>query len=165
MDWLPDELQLASGSLEEDYKKLYKVFENDFIKSKIYYNGERVIYQKAIDHKTPGEYPHGFTHLITRKNGNQRIIDYDRAVRLPWVKAVIEHADDPAVVILTVQRYAKNNGLTDNTYLWLEEKKFLIILSRINHGKNRGQMIITAYTITENYVIKKLEDIRRKLLN
>lgn len=155
MDWLPDELQLASGSLEEDYKKLYKVFENDFIKSKIYYNGERVIYQKAIDHKTPGEYPHGFTHLITRKNGNQRIIDYDRAVRLPWVKAVIEHADDPAVVILTVQRYAKNNGLTDNTYLWLEEKKFLIILSRINHGKNRGQMIITAYTITENYVIKK----------
>lgn len=165
MDWLPDELQLASGSLEEDYKKLYKVFESDFIKSKVYYNGERIIYQKAIDNKTPGGYPHGFTHLITRKNGNQRIIDYDRAVRLPWVKAVIEHADDPAVVILTAKRYTKNNGLTDNTYLWLEEKKFLIILSRINHGKNRGQMIITAYTITENYVVKKLEDIRRKLLN
>lgn len=164
MDWLPDELLLLTCSLEDDYASLYAVFEHDFVDTEIYFDNCKVYYQKAIDHKTPGQYPHGFTHLITKENGGQRIIDYDRATKLPWVRAIIEHADDPSVIVLNNQERSAKRGLREVTYLWLEEKDFLVVLSRINHGEYDGKIIITAYTITESYKIKQLRQLKKRLL-
>ena len=156
MDWLPNELSLLSGNLEDDYGKLFEVFRRDFIETQLYFSGERVVYQEAIDRNAPGEYPHGFTHLITKKNGGQRIIDYDRATKLPWVRAIIEHSDDPSIAVIKKTQSSEKYGLTDNTYLWLESRDFLVVLRRITKGFYQGQMLITAYAITEQYERKRL---------
>ena len=156
MDWLPNELSLLSGNLEDDYDKLFKIFKHDFIETQLYFHGEKIVYQEAIDHNTPGEYPHGFTHLITRKNGGQRIIDYGRATKLPWVRAIIEHSNDPAIVIIKKTQSSEKYVLVDNTYLWLENHDFLVVLRHITKGFYQGQMLITAYVITESYERKRL---------
>lgn len=156
MDWLPSELLLPSGNLDGDYAKLYEVFKRDFVESPLYFLNEKVTWQEAIDRKAPGEYPHGFTHLVTRENGSQRIIDYDRAAKLPWIRAIIEHSDDPNVVIIRKTQASEKYGLADNTYLWLESHDFLVVLRHITKGIYKGQMLITAYAITESYERKRL---------
>ena len=166
MDWLPREMPLLSGSLEQDYDDLHEVFKRDFVESEVYYEGKKVYYRTSIDRTTfDGKYCVGFTHLVTRKNGGQRIIDYGRARRLPWVRAIIEHADDPAVVVLEKISFVPRRGAVRNTYLWLEEKDFLVILScKIDDGGagEDGQLIVTAYTITESYMRRDLESLRRE---
>lgn len=156
MEWLPSELSLLSGNLEDDYSKLFEIFKRDFIETQLYFSGERVVYQEAIDCKAPGEYPHGFTHLITRENGGQRIIDYDRATKLPWIRAIIEHSDDSSIIVMKRTQSSEKYGLTDNTYLWLESRDFLVVLRRITKGFYQGQMLITAFAITESHERKRL---------
>lgn len=156
MEWLPSELSLLSGNLEDDYSKLFEIFKRDFIETQLYFSGERVVYQEAIDRKAPGEYPHGFTHLITRENGGQRIIDYDRATKLPWIRAIIEHSDDSSIIVMKRTQSSEKYGLTDNTYLWLESRDFLVVLRRITKGFYQGQMLITAFAITESHERKRL---------
>lgn len=160
MNWLPNELVLTANSLEGDYQMLYSIFRRDFENVEIYLGNTRVYYQEAIDNRLAGQYPHGFTHLVTKENGGQRIIDYNRAPRLPWVRAIIEHADDPSVIVLRDSKYKPKRGLTEITYLWLEEKDFLVVLSSINHGQHNGLIINTAYTITERYTQKQLQKLR-----
>lgn len=156
MEWLPSELSLLSGNLEDDYSKLFEIFKRDFIETQLYFSGERVVYQEAIDRKAPGEYPHGFTHLITRENGGQRIIDYDRATKLSWIRAIIEHSDDSSIIVMKRTQSSEKYGLTDNTYLWLESRDFLVVLRRITKGFYQGQMLITAFAITESHERKRL---------
>lgn len=162
MDWLPNKLSLSSSKLEDDYKVLYEVFERDFINTELNFRGEKVTYQEAIDRKTPGGYPHGFTHLVTRENGDQRIIDYDRATRLPWVRAIIEHSEDEAVSIIEKRQVSQKYGMVDNTYLWLEACNFLVILRRIKSGPYEGQMLVTSYAITEAYQKNQLRKYREQ---
>ena len=158
MDWLPKELSLDSRDINEDYSRLYEIFKKDFVESKVYFRGELVVFQDAHDATAPtGQYPHGFTHLITRKNAGQRIIDYNRAVRLPWIREIIEHCDDSSVVIINRKQLNKRYGITDNTYLWLQEKDFVVILRKIPKGRYCGQMLVTAYATTDRYMKKKLE--------
>lgn len=156
MEWLPSELSLLSGNLEDDYSKLFEIFKRDFIETQLYFSGERVVYQEAIDRKAPGEYPHGFTHLITRENGGQRIIDYDRATKLPWIRAIIEHSDDSSIIVMKRTQSNEKYGLMNNTYLWLESRDFLVVLRRITKGFYQGQMLITAFAITESHERKRL---------
>ena len=69
---------------------------------------------------------------------------------------MIEHSDDSAIVIIKKTQSSEKYGLTDNTYLWLESHDFLVVLRRITKGFYHGQMLITAYAITEQYERRRL---------
>jgi len=159
MDWLPKEIVLRANSLKEDYNILFEVFKHDFIDSKVVFRGEVVRFQEAEDKQLPMGFPHGFTHLVTHEDNSthQRFIDYNRATKISWIKAIIEHCNDDAVIIIERQQSNAKYGITDNVYLWLKEKDFVVILRRIPRGKYKGQMLITAYAITESFARRKLE--------
>lgn len=141
-DWLPPKLVLNGSSIDNDYKKLYEVFERDFINSPAaVVEGLKVTFRREIDQLTAeGQYIHGFTHLVTHGYG-ERFIDYERAEKLPWVRAVLDNYTEPEVSAFYLMQ---SNG--ERLYLWLTEQDFVVILRNIrSRGKQRSKLLVTAY--------------------
>jgi hypothetical protein len=66
--------------------------------------------------------------------------DYDRAERLPWVRALIEHADEPGVKRF---EYQEGSGVV-RTYIWYEAGDFAVVREPLSRGAMR---LITAFHI------------------
>ena len=145
--WLPPELNLTGVSLDDDYEELYSVFERDFLLgAPIIVDGKTVITNTVPDRTLGGRYPYGFTHLVTSDDDlGGRTIDYDRARKLPWVRAVLENYTTPEVYAF----YVKKTPAT-TLYLWLRDSDFVVILRRPlskMEQKNDTRIIITAYDV------------------
>lgn len=97
-DWLPSPLNLR-GSYDEDIRKLLEVFNRDFINSdNPVVDGRRVIVNNKPDPSWQDlQLTYGLTHMITRGNG-LRTMDYDRASKLPWVRAILDNYKQPEVI-------------------------------------------------------------------
>lgn len=159
-EWLPEILTFNGASIEEDYQKLYAVFKRDFIDNPPLLEVRPVLFERAPD-RQDNRYPHGFVHLITHNMGGQRFIEYERACRLPWVKAVIEQRHRPEISFFAARQATKNYGIAINYYLWLEQLSFVVILRDVKRGGCAGKMIITAYN-TDKYSNKKLVSLRER---
>ena len=96
-DWLPSPLNLR-GSYDENIKELLEVFNRDFISSNNpVVDRYRVIVNNNLDPSWQNlQLTYGFTHMITRGSG-LRVIDYDRANKLPWVRAILDNYKQPEV--------------------------------------------------------------------
>jgi len=141
-EWLPDELVFSGGQVEDDYAHLFAIFERDFVSGEaVRIEQEEVIVNMTSDPITNGKYPFGFTHLVT-KGKDTRAIDYDRATRLPWIKAILQNYDTPEVKAFWVDQ---EKGET--LYLWLEDFDFVVILRRLKSKKYHKKIIVTAYFI------------------
>lgn len=146
-DWLPPELVFKGSSLEADYKRLYEVFEGDFVNSSLpIVDGCTVIVNNRPDPVImSGIYTYGFTHLVTSGEG-ERFIDYDRAAKLPWVRAVIDNYTSAEVTAFCVEQ---RQGET--LYLWLADSDFVVVLralkSRSEQVANPKKIIVTAYDV------------------
>lgn len=145
-EWLPPELELTGNSFQADVSKLFSIYQQDFMVAPAPEVDSLPVYVNP--HKDPAwsnSYPKGFTHIITRGE-KIRMIDYDRAKRLPWVRAILDNYKQPEVKAFW-DRHPKG----DTLYLWLDEMDFVVILRRMR-GKNRSaSIIITAYTLTDGY--------------
>jgi hypothetical protein len=145
-DWLPPQLVLAGSSISDDYAKLYEVFERDFISSAhAVVDGSRVIVNNVIDPSVDGGYTYGFTHLVTHGQGAGRSIDYERARKLPWVRAILDNCAQPEVTAFYVQ-YAKDERL----YLWLTDYDFVVVLKKLKSRSEREsptKIIVTGYHV------------------
>lgn len=144
-DWLPSQLSFSGASYQNDLTKLYKVYERDFITADpVIVDGCRVIVNEKPDGDWDGAYTYGFTHVITRGE-EHRSIDYDRARKLPWIRAVLENYTEPEV---TAFWYRKPKQ--DRLYLWLQELDFVVILTPLV-GKRAAsasdRVIVTAYSV------------------
>lgn len=158
-DWLPPKLNLNNVSLQADYDELFAVFERDFInKGNSIVDGSIVINDKTIDQTFgDGNYTYGFTHLITIGKEDRRI-DYDRARKLPWVRAILDNYKKPDITAFYVDR-PKESIL----YLWLVEFDFVVILKKLRSKKEleiNNKIIVTAYHL-QNYGKNDM----KKLLN
>lgn len=144
-DWLPPQLTLAGSSYMNDLNILYSVFKNDFIDTTpATIEGHKIIVDNHTDPDWNHEYTYGFTHIITRGESN-RSMDYERAKKLPWVRAILDNYNQPEV---TAFWYSRPKG--DRLYLWLREHDFVVILSPLR-GKQASstsdRIIVTAYSI------------------
>lgn len=146
-DWLPLPLNLTGSSLANDYKSLYHVFEQDFISSPLpVVDGCRVVVNNVLDRSIMGGiYAYGFTHLVTHGAG-ERYIDYDRATKLPWVRAVLDNYNAPEVTAFYMKQVSG-----ETLYLWLVDFDFVVILRPLKSKKEREnptkKIIVTAYHV------------------
>ena len=148
--FLPRKLELKR-SWDEDVSLLYAVFEMDFKQSLPRFRGKIVLHHNRLE---PNGRESGFWHLITQGDRGMRnysgIPDYERAERLPWVRATIEHADAPGVLCWD---YEESSGLT-HTYLWLEEHDFVVILEPVR-GSAKAMRLLTAYCVHDRAKMRR----------
>jgi len=125
--WLPA-LASASGALDDAIARLYKHFTEDFKNSGCELRGVPVRFALRIP---AGErYEEVFWHLISKEDeAGERRFDNCRARRLPWCKAVIEHADEDAVTVW--RDYVKARL---RTFLWLRELDYVVVLEEVTRS-------------------------------
>lgn len=162
--WLPPQLSFSGSSYKNDLTTLYAIYERDFVTaSPVTVDGCRVIVNNKPDPSWNGTYTYGFTHVITRGD-RHRGLDYDRAKKLPWIRAVLENYKQPEVVAFW---YRQPNQ--DRLYLWLQELDFIIILTPLvgkRAASTSDRIIVTAYSVDPHrrYDFEKLRKNAFKVL-
>lgn len=156
-DWLPPivKLQDFDGDSEKYLEHLFSIFETDFVRSTPSYEGQRVFYDKKDDGGRPG----CFVHITTEENKQtgEREICLRRCERIAWVKAIIEHADDPAVLVWEIEHFGKKRA-SKRTCLFLEEGDFLIVLTEIKWG----HYIVTAVYVDHPHQKRRHQEAYKK---
>ncbi len=154
-DWLPPQLNLSGASLQDNLDELYAIYVADFIDAPASVVDGSPVYVNTHPDKTwDRKYPHGFTHMITRGK-ELRGIDYARANRLPWVKAMLENYLQPEVTA-----FWDHNPSQDTLYLWLADLDFVVILRPKNDDymiTGQKRVIITAYCVDQRWQRKDLQ--------
>ena len=158
MDSLPDWLEPLvcledfGGDTETYIDHLFTIFTRDFVTTKPQYNGNPVFHDRGIE----DDKPRSFTHITTEEDRGtkQRVISLRRCERIPWIKAIIEHADDPAILVWEKEQATSRRWAT-RTYFFLEKGDFLVILEQLRNGHS----IITAiYVDNPNQKRRHLEE-------
>ena len=145
--WLPSLISLNPWT-QKTFEKLYEVFKSDFKINPPVYEGQQVW--------TFPEMKNGkeviFWHLTHREDGEtgERLPDFRRAERLPWIKAIIENAQSTDILVWD---YKEGNGAL-NTYLWLKDYDFLVLMKKYPDGSRR---LLTSFYIDYPNYRRKLE--------
>jgi len=141
-EFLPEILNLDGDWQGHILPLLYNVFCRDFKDSVPIFNWQPVFHDTRFIDSDKEE---GFWHLVTKDQWNpgsgekERLPDFARAKRLPWVRSIIENFTCSGV---KTWRYVEDNKKVRN-YLWLEQKDFMVILQE----DTKGYILITAYCV------------------
>ena len=145
-DWLPSLIKLeAHGGDKAAYlDALYEWFAVDFVQSKPSFRGQQLSLKR---HPLSEGREATFWHMISQgSDESNRTLDNDRCERIAWVKAIIENADDPRVLV-----WENKRRLERRVCLWLEEQEYVVILA-----DRRGYLLPwTAYTVTQPHRKRK----------
>ncbi|MCP4710272.1 MAG: hypothetical protein GY869_16740 [Planctomycetes bacterium] len=144
-------MEQCGGDWDNYLNAVYDHFCADFIFHKTYYNGVRVAVRKIPESKGKG---YGFWHCISEgaKEEEERIPDLERCKRIKWIKAIIEHADNPEI-----DTWSNRRGRERCRLLWYQEQ-FLVVLAerkRKEDGK-KYYLLKTAYCTTRPNQVKRL---------
>jgi len=153
------------------YDMLYEMFCRDIRDHDLRYCGHRVWTFPELDdgkevifwHLTsreakPVQVPRRQQKFVTAgapAQQKQRLPDLRRCERLPWVKPIIEHAQDVAVVAWD---YMEGDGVI-KTYVWLKAHDFVIIMKKYPDGRRR---LVTSFYVDQPYT---RADFERKYAN
>lgn len=157
MDKLPSFLPSAlnlDGEWESILNKLYAVFKEDFVDREIFYQKLKIIIdaRKLPDSNGKEE---AFWHLISKNDPEQgRIIDYDRAKKLPWLRPIIENHKNSEVLIWS---YPSDKNRT-RVYLWLFKHDYVVILEEGVRKNKKIIILVTAFCPDE----RKKKDFKRR---
>jgi len=137
-------------SLEIIYNNLYTFFKNDFIDNKTFLANTIYIDPKSQNKKDDKE--EVFWHIITRedKKIKKRILDFDRAKRIRWIKPIIENHDLKEIKMF----YHFESNRKIRLYLWLENKDFVVILQKLG---SKSSYLVTSFYIDQKYKRKTYE--------
>jgi hypothetical protein len=124
-------LEECDGDSEKYIEKLFEIFKKDFIDSRPTFKNKPVLFDKKLD----GDKPNTFVHITTEDDvtTKQRILSMRRCERIGWIRAIIENANDPAVLVWQ-KKQATSERFTTRTYLFLEQENFLVVLQEIKFG-------------------------------
>jgi hypothetical protein len=145
-DWLPKLFNLDPWS-HDTYNLLYQIFHADFIANKTYYRRTHVQIPK---HTEEGK-EITFWHITTRhdKNLDERLPDFRRCERLPWLKPILTEPNNSE--ILTWEN--EEGGGSLKVYVWLKNHDYIAIMKRTRKGQ---LILITAYWIEYSNARQKL---------
>lgn len=149
--WLPATVSV-NGPWEQVLKRLYSIFERDFVIGKCRFQDMPVWWDRRT---TSGDfYEEGFWHLITKtdRHSGERLFDPRRAERLPWCNPTLTHCDDPEV---KVWDYQESNGKL-STYVWLENWDYIIIVRKLRQNLGNIAFLVTAYSVDYNSTRRNL---------
>ena len=140
--WLGPLIRLEDfqGNVSNYLEHVFSVFIKDFVESAPVFKGNKVFHDNHDDDGKPA----AFVHITTEDDhdSGERVICLRRCERISWIRSIIEHADDPSVLVWEKdQKTDKRRAI--RTYLFLEKQDFLVILQRIKYGH---------YMITAIYV-------------
>jgi len=123
-DWLPPLLSLNDhgGNWQQYIDAVYAVFYRDFLQSRPRFRGEAVVIgRQIIDGKE-----RTFWHTTSEGDVEvQRTPDLRRCQRIGWIRPVIEHHGDAAVLSWPNQR-----GRSVREVLWVWQVDFAVILEK-----------------------------------
>lgn len=154
---LPDIMECDNFSNINVYMdRLYdNVFKKDFISGHVTFNGMKVcIRREPMD----GNREHGFIHMthedFSHNSGdlNDRVPDFRRSERLPWVKYIIENYDCAmrnrcGKILFWEEMY---RGYV-RVHLLYEEERFLVVLEK----RKYGYFIITSFYLDKEWEFEK----------
>lgn len=161
--WLPSLIRMAD--YDHDWKAyidaVYAFFERDLLTSQPKFEGcwVRCRRDPLYDSKVAG-----FWHCIQEgPDEEERIPDIRRCERIGWIRAVIDHANDPEVEIWENERNGDKRRL-----LWFREEYLVVMAERLRARDNfRYFQLITAYCTIEEYRKRQLrrerDDYRKRL--
>jgi len=139
-NWLP-ELFTISGEWDLVLEGLHLVFHRDFIVGRPRFRAWPVWWNRAV---SAGEqYHEAFWHLITKDEGEGRIVDMRRAERLPWCGPSIVMCNDPCYLVWD---YREGSGAI-RTYIWYQGGDYIIVLEKRPH-----RFGIIAFLVTAHYI-------------
>ena len=130
------------------FDSLYAVFERDFKSTQPVFKGEPVWFFPELEDGKEVI----FWHLTHKKDGEtrERLPDPRRAERLPWVRKIIDNADEPEILCWDFNEATGNV----NTYLWLKDSDFVVIMKKYRNNSHR---LLTSFYIEYPHYRRKLE--------
>ncbi|MGD0155111.1 MAG: hypothetical protein ABSB50_03370 [Terracidiphilus sp.] len=147
-NWLPELFEVNPWT-DATFGRLYEIFVRDFKGVNLRLDGVPVRYFADLD--TDGK-ELIFWYLVSKEDASEgdRLPDFSRCARLPWVAAVISNSNQPEV---TKWDFREAKGYV-NTYFWLKEFDFVVILRKFKNGSCR---LITAFCVEGNGTKRTLE--------
>lgn len=153
---LPDLIICENYTEINDYiEKLYHIFRRDFIDSFTRFNDKNVhIRKEPLDNNKESAFIH-LTHedyYHNSANPNDRVPDFRRSERLPWIKAIIENykcsLDKHCGRILYWEEIFR--GYTRINLLYKDEK-YLVVLEK----RDFGYLLITGFYLDTDWALEK----------
>jgi hypothetical protein len=135
--WLPPTLELREGYTDK-LENLRAAFQRHVLGAPLTFGGQPVNLNMR---PFAEDMPECFWHLVGR--GQNRQMDDQRAVRLPWLRAVLDNARDGAV-----RCWDGKGGRGDRQicrYVWLYDHDYFIVLAPARHGD--GWFLVTAHIV------------------
>lgn len=132
---LPDQIDM-NGEWELVLNRLYACFRSIFYaEPRLLVNGRLL----ALDGRClDDDKEEGFWHIISEGKKGNRMPDYDRARRMPWIPAML----NVAAPVISRWRYQEGSGEI-RQYYWLEAHRYVLILEE---GRN-VTFLVTAYYV------------------
>ena len=153
--WLPSHIPFG-GDWNTFIRALCIIFERDFKNRWPRFRTFPVWHNRRVDPTDIYGFEEGFWHLVsrdqpvynrqTRRNGKQRLPDFDRAGRLPWAKPIIEHETAVEVMVWDYDEATKW-GTVVRTYVWLKNHDYVVILERKEIPKGDVFMLVTSFFV------------------
>lgn len=154
----PDKLNL-DGEYDYIIANLYSVFEADIKESQIRFNNMPIVFDNRY---VDSVYEEGFWHLVTRGKDQERLLDYKRAKRLPWLKPIIINHSTQEILKWNEVDTDKRGRLVNKTHIWYRNGKYLVILKEIP----RKYFLTTAFYVNgrrnDDYYCRKYKKAQKK---
>jgi hypothetical protein len=146
-NWLPDLIYFKdyNGDWQRYEDEIYSKFYTDFVESRPLFMGKPVFIKREL---IKGK-ERSFWHCISEGPAEEsRIPNFLRCERIRWIRAIIDHSDDPLIKKWTNIRKGKTRQL-----FWLEDAEFIVVLE----DKTTVWVLWTAYPVTEEHRKRKLQ--------
>lgn len=146
---LPPHLE-TNGAWEEVLERLHHCFRQIFFaEPRVLVQGQLLVVDgRCIDN----DKEEGFWHIVSKGPVGNRLPDFERARRMPWIAAML----DGTAPGLSRWRYKEGSG-SIRQYYWLEAERYVLILEEGRYVTT----LITAYYV-EGWGSKDLAKRRAK---
>ena len=138
--WLPELIRFEDygGNWTTYVEAVYLRFHRDFIETQPKFNGCWVRCRR--DPLAQGKEA-GFWHCTSAgKDEAQRTPELRRMERIGWVRAIIEHADDPMLSL-----WVRKEDAESRWHLWFREEFMVVLGERPRPDGRRYFQLITAF--------------------
>jgi hypothetical protein len=136
------QLLSRKGSWKKILNTLYRVFERDFKQHTTKHESFPVDFTRKILPDGEGK-EEGFWHVVSKynKTSGDRLIDFDRAKRLPWARPMMENPAISEIKVFDYDHGYKDKGV--RRYIWLEDFDYVLVLKKYK----KKYIWITAYYV------------------